>query len=191
MNLLMIAPLRDSRGHLRYFIGAQVDVSGLAKECTELEGLQQMLADQEDGGAEDDKKDEFQELSEMFNLAELDIVKKYGGRMHRKHVEGSEDANASWHRPRLLLKDEQPVSNTEEKPVDPAKLVHGRLSGVYTHVCLLSPLQPPSVSWMLAHPQSNCTESQPSIFLSGPTPPCGSSSHLLLSAFPVSSNHPL
>lgn len=134
MNLLMTAPLRDSRGNLRYFIGAQVDVSGLAKECTELDALQQMLADQEEGDSESDKKDEFQELSEMFNQAELDIVKRTGGRMHRKHVEGSEDANAAWHRPRLLLKDEQPMSGSEEKPADPARTVHGRLSGVYTNV---------------------------------------------------------
>ncbi|KAK3359781.1 hypothetical protein B0T25DRAFT_109581 [Lasiosphaeria hispida] len=32
-NLLMCAPLLDSRGMIRYMIGAQADVSGLAKDC--------------------------------------------------------------------------------------------------------------------------------------------------------------
>ena len=41
MNLLMTAPLLDSKGTTRYFIGAQVDVSGLCKEGTDLPGLQQ------------------------------------------------------------------------------------------------------------------------------------------------------
>ena len=49
MNLLMTAPLCDSRGKIRYFIGAQVDVSGLVKECTELESLQRLLEMQERG----------------------------------------------------------------------------------------------------------------------------------------------
>ena len=136
MNLLMMAPLRDSRGALRYFIGAQVDVSGLAKECTDLEGLQRMLSnDTEDDDPDKEKKDEFQELSEMFNLAELDTVKKSGGRMHREHVDDNDDSGSGWHRPRLLLKDEH--GNNEEKPIDyRAKWVHGRLSGVYTHVSI-------------------------------------------------------
>ena len=130
----MIAPLRDSRGNLRYFIGAQVDISGLAKDSTDLEGLQRMLTKQDESDAESDRKDEFQELSEMFNLAELDIVKKHGGRMHREHVEGSEDTNASWHRPRLLLKDEQAGDGEASRQVEPSKMVHGKLSGVYSHV---------------------------------------------------------
>ncbi len=43
MNLLMMAPLSDSRGVIRYFIGAQVDVSGLVKECSDLESLQRLV----------------------------------------------------------------------------------------------------------------------------------------------------
>ena len=139
LNLLMVAPLRDSRGHLRYYIGAQVDVSGLAKDCTDLPALQRMLGNREQSPEEEEEKDEFQELSEMFNLAELDIVRKTGGRMHREHVEEADDSNASWHRPRLLLKDENasPGEREQEPPIEqPAKTVHGRLSGVYTHVSL-------------------------------------------------------
>ena len=133
-----MAPLRDSRGKLRYYIGAQVDVSGLAKEATDLEGLQRMLADESEGGqSPKNEKDELQMLSEMFNLAELDIVKKNGGRMHREHVTETNGANASWNRPRLLLKDqysEDDVNGPEQQPVQQPNPVHGRLTGVYSHV---------------------------------------------------------
>lgn len=131
----MIAPLRDSRGRLRYYIGAQVDVSGLAKECTDLDGLQRMLSKRDEDEDEEEKKDDFQELSEMFNLAELDIVKKHGGRLHREHVQEAEDTNASWHRPRLLLKEPSNDGKLQlEEGEAPAKTIHGKLSGVYTHV---------------------------------------------------------
>lgn len=43
MNLLMVAPLYDSRGVVRYCIGAQVDVSGLVKECAGLESLYRLM----------------------------------------------------------------------------------------------------------------------------------------------------
>lgn len=136
MNLLMIAPLRDSRGVMRYFIGAQVDVSGLAKECTDLEALQGILADKEESTEEETRKDEFQELSEMFNLAELDIVRRYGGRMHREHVEDNDDSSASWHRPRLLLINPSPEGQDRDhnKRQDQPTRGHGKLSGVYQHV---------------------------------------------------------
>ena len=69
VNLLMIAPLCDSRGQIRYHIGAQVDVSGLVKDCTDLESFQQLVMGPGDRqGLElndnDDtpKKDEFQEV---------------------------------------------------------------------------------------------------------------------------------
>lgn len=141
MNLLMVAPLRDSRGNLRYYIGAQVDVTGLAKECTNLEALPRMLGAQtevkEDGHVL--KKDEFQELSEMFNLAELDIVRKYGGRMHREQIEEKDDSAAAWHRPRLLLQEYS--TDDVETMVMPNEIsrppVHGKLSGVYQNVRLL------------------------------------------------------
>lgn len=44
MNLLMVAPLYDSRGKVRYHIGAQVDVSGLVKESAGLDSLERLVA---------------------------------------------------------------------------------------------------------------------------------------------------
>jgi len=139
MNLLMIAPLLDSRGILRYFIGAQVDVSGLVKDCTDLEALQRMLEKQEDDDqqaqAEEQKKDEFQELSEMMNMAELETVRRYGGHMHREQVDDRDDISVRGdkyqHRPRLLIKD---PSSELYKQLPVSAKANGRLEGVYQNV---------------------------------------------------------
>ncbi|KAL6705869.1 hypothetical protein ACN47E_006329 [Coniothyrium glycines] len=137
MNLLMTAPLLDSRGNLRYFIGAQIDISGLVKDGTDLDAFRRMLDQQEGIVAEDEHKDEFQILSEMFNHAELDTVRKHGGSMHREHLEDQDDASTRDHRPRLLLQDESAFDvNRAEKP---APKPDGRLSGPYKHYLIVRP----------------------------------------------------
>lgn len=127
MNLLMIAPLCDSRGVVRYFIGAQVDVSGLVKDCSEMESLQRLLDLQSRGEKIPDhqkpnaeKNDELRELGEMLNQNELDTIRRYGGRMHNdvdyeddSHSHNDEGSIASG-QPRLLLKD----PNTLTPPID-------------------------------------------------------------------------
>ncbi|KAF1838574.1 hypothetical protein BDW02DRAFT_488716 [Decorospora gaudefroyi] len=136
MNLLMMAPLLDSRGTLRYFIGAQVDISGLVKDATDLEAFRRML-DQEEGRAEKvQPKDEFQALSEMFNNTELDIVRKFGGNMHKEHLEEQDDASI-YHKPRLLIQDQSTfdVDRAENPPPKP----DGRLSGPYKHYLVVRP----------------------------------------------------
>lgn len=141
MNLLMVAPLCDSRGKIRYFIGAQVDVSGMVKQCTDLESLQRLVVEQqsrqkgETPGRGEEKKDEFQQLSEMFNTGELETVRRWGGRMHRELQDDEDDngsvLNAGLHKPRLLLKDPSPDLN---KTAEMSGRGNGRLSGVYQHV---------------------------------------------------------
>ncbi len=139
----MIAPLCDSRGKIRYFIGAQVDVSGLAKDCTDMETLQQ-LVDQEqvlesnglngrDQHPPQDVKDDFQELSEMLNMAELETVRKHGGRMHREYQDDDADSRQGPHMPRLLLQD--PNTAAENQAFDEGGRQSGRLSGIYQNVC--------------------------------------------------------
>lgn len=142
MNLLMTAPLMDSRGKIRYYIGAQVDVSGLIKDCSEMEGLVHLLekeqAEREGQEVEEEHKDEFQELSEMFNGAELDTVRKFGGRMHKEYVDDSD--RESIHRPRLLLKDpsqeevEKKRSMSSEGSSALKERLNGKLEGVYQNV---------------------------------------------------------
>lgn len=137
MNLLMIAPLFDSRGKLRYFIGAQVDVSGLVKECTGLDALQTLLARQEaiangEEPEEKEKKDEFQELSEMLNTSELDTVRKFGGRMHKEQVEET-DEGYGMHQRRLLLKEPSPDLGKSAGGFNLSRF-NGKLEGIYQNV---------------------------------------------------------
>ncbi len=136
MNLLMQAPLLDSRGNLRYFIGAQIDVSGLVKEATDLDAFQQLLDEEEGVTPQLEAKDEFQELCEMFNHSELDAVRKFGGNMHRDHLEDQDGKSIGVQRPRLLIQDQSTFDlETAEKP--PPK-PEGRLAGPYKHVILTS-----------------------------------------------------
>lgn len=150
MNLLMIAPLMDSRGNIRYFIGAQVDVSGLIKDCSEMEGLARVVekeqeskyANQDDEEEEGHHKDEFQELSEMFNGSELDTVRRFGGRMHKEYVDDS-DRESIRNAPRLVLKDHSQDILDQEKRSMPASAastikerLNGKLEGVYQHVSI-------------------------------------------------------
>lgn len=142
MNMLMIAPLCDSHGKIRYFIGAQVDVSGLVKDCTDLESLQQLLIREQnehndnDGSnivGQQEPKDDFQDLSEMLNMAELETVRKYGGRMHREYQDEESDTSRTGapHMPRLLL--QEPM--TDGNPgYEQASRQSGRLSGIYQNV---------------------------------------------------------
>lgn len=130
----MIAPLSDSRGVVRYHIGAQVDVSGLVKDATEMESLQKLLdmrARGEDPPLPEkpnpEKNDELRELSEMLNQGELATIKRHGGKMHRQVVEEDMESVTSSQQPRLLLKDPDTLTT-------PATSVNGRLNGIYQHV---------------------------------------------------------
>ncbi|KAI1079268.1 hypothetical protein F5B20DRAFT_171054 [Whalleya microplaca] len=154
MNLLMVAPLYDSRGVVRYHIGAQVDVSGLAKECAGLESLERLVGiegerdklgsqEGEDSGARDNAiKDEFRELAQMFNPHELKTVRKSGGLMLHAHQEETVDAEgrANWHKPRLLIKDDAALDRPDSSTMlQISASSGGRLSGVYEHYLLVRP----------------------------------------------------
>jgi PAS domain-containing protein len=145
INLLMTAPLFDSQGTLRYFIGAQVDVSGLLKEMTGMKAFADMLERkaQEKKTGQEDEQDEFQSLSEMFNNTELDTVRQFGGSMHREQID-DERQNTTTHRPRLVLND--PSSEHLDRPPkshnSPSShrlAENGKLQGVYQHYLLIRP----------------------------------------------------
>lgn len=150
MNLLMVAPLFDSKGVLRYFIGAQIDVSGLLKECIGLDSMADLVARDEDPELASDmdaaaQKNEFQSLSEMFNLGELDTVRRHGGGMHSEKVDESDRESVASHRPRLLLRDQSREAFVPAA-ITPAAIpgasssgsidttLNGKLEGVYQHV---------------------------------------------------------
>jgi hypothetical protein len=162
MNLLMVAPLRDSRGNVRYFIGAQVDVSGLVKECTGLESLKRLAGEfgHENGVDVDqttelrkeaaEKKGEFQELSEMLNMHELDIVRRWGGRMHKEYQEEVQENHGNggnWCKPRVLIHDLSPDAGLDPQSV---MRTSGKLSGIYENYLLVRPY--PSLKILFASP---------------------------------------
>jgi hypothetical protein len=178
MNLLMVAPMCDSRGKIRYFIGAQADVSGLVKECSDMESLARLVVSSDhqtesdtnnygaDGakGSEDvldgeereqgPEVDEFRELSEMLNLQELNTVRKYGGNMHREPKDEVADNNGNgngafnWNKPRLLIHELSPDGNSNFGPFGMRS--SGKLSGVYQNYLLVRPY--PSLRILFASP---------------------------------------
>jgi hypothetical protein len=170
MNLLMVAPLLDSRGNVRYFIGAQVDVTGLCKEGSDLDALRRVLdakskrhgaeakeAANDDAAPDPDGSDEFQELSEMFNVTEIDLVRRCGGRMHGDRVDPGDDSHPTMQRPRLLLKD---TSNPYKDRIfrDPS-LANGKLGGIYQNVSFSLSFSPsPATSFPRVKPQTNTKE---------------------------------
>ena len=154
MNLLMTAPLMDSRGNVRYYIGAQVDVSNLVKECSNLDGLMRIVEKEQDheGAKEEEeasRKDEFQELTEMFNSAELETVRRNGGRMHKEYADDTDTESVSQGRRRVVLKDasaeilEKHGGSSAAASMPPAvkEKVNGKLEGVYQNVSNLPALQ--------------------------------------------------
>ena len=85
INLLLIAPLHDDKGKLKYFIGAQVDVTGLVEDGRALDAFERYLAlrqlEKENNSTSDPESKKKQkalkklrELSEMFDLEESAVV---------------------------------------------------------------------------------------------------------------------
>ncbi|KUJ21130.1 uncharacterized protein LY89DRAFT_577243 [Mollisia scopiformis] len=155
MNLLMCAPLCDSRGTIRYFIGAQVDVSGLVKECSDMESLKRLVIMSEEAKADTNTdfgkpaKDEFQELSEMLNLQELDTVRRWGGRMHKEsqELDAETHAGGNWAKSRVLITSGSPDGSKDFSSLSRGS---GRLSGIYENYLLIRPY--PSLRILFASP---------------------------------------
>lgn len=86
MNLLQCAPLCDSKGRVKYVIGAQIDVSGLALDGAQMESLMELQSgylnpDEESVAsmATPPYKDEFRQMCELFSPKELSAVQEHGG----------------------------------------------------------------------------------------------------------------
>jgi hypothetical protein len=150
MNLLMMAPLTDSRGTIRYFIGGQVDVSGLVKDFSSLPSFRTLTTLQMDGAEipkhhtpSAAKNDELRELAEMLNQAELSTIRTFGGKMHRETDDNDHENGRGEQVPRLLLRDPRTMT-------PPPGGISGMLSGVYQHYLLVRPY--PSLRILFASP---------------------------------------
>lgn len=81
----MCVPLRDQSGKVRYYLGAQLDITDLVNDCTGLETLKRLvqrhgdhrnLVKNSDDPVESLRQDEFEQLSETFNPQELEKLMK-------------------------------------------------------------------------------------------------------------------
>jgi len=145
-NLLMMAPLLDNRGRVKYYIGAQVDVSGLVKDGLGLESFERHLADERKTQQESEKKTNsyeahtresrvlgaeralktLKELSEMFSLEESNTVQSHSRsnsftRESREQQTVSSPRDRPRHRigaggRRVLLDGERSDSDEAEEP---------------------------------------------------------------------------
>lgn len=156
LNLLMFAPLHDSQGVIRYFIGAQIDISGLVKDCTSLEAFRELnerKSNEEETGddANAELKDGLRGMVELFNEQEVDEVRKHAGTFHND-LYGIDDQSEvesmiSAARTRLILDDTTDGLTTGDIPYDingssdatTSNNTVGQLKGVYKHYLLVRP----------------------------------------------------
>jgi hypothetical protein len=93
----MCVPLRDQSGKVRYYLGAQLDITDLVNDCTGLASLKKLIHRQnENQGLVNNsdvpseslqEDDEFEQLSQTFNPQELEQLLALRQRQHLKNEE--------------------------------------------------------------------------------------------------------
>lgn len=161
MNLLMHAPLCDKSGNVRYYLGAQVDVSNVFKDGVGLHSLQRVIEQQNSRSghksgpqaSNGETKTNFQQLSEMFDTEELRTVQDWNKRtIHTPTSDTPDPTSAKLRRPAMVLRNTsfEPMSihagiNLEPKP-----------SGFYAHYMLVRPY--PNLRILFAAPSLRVPE---------------------------------
>ncbi|MCJ1392613.1 hypothetical protein MMC18_005483 [Xylographa bjoerkii] len=157
LNLLMHAPLYDRAGKLRYFMGAQIDVSNVIDESPELETLQRVMIQTEGSAGSrelrkdvDDGKNEFQQFIETLDMDELEDVRAWEDRM--LHESTTDDRTSNEKKPRRpglprnhhseILKNGLPVEQN-----------FGASIGMYNNYMLVRPF--PSLRILFTSPSLN------------------------------------
>ena len=93
----MCVPLRDQSGKVRYYLGAQLDITSLVNDCTGLPSLNKIVERDNDHRSQVKKGDnpteilpcdEFEQLSEAFNPQELDRLVSLRQRRQLQSEEG-------------------------------------------------------------------------------------------------------
>lgn len=134
MNLLMIAPLYDNKGQVRYFLGCQVDVSPLIEGGRGLESFSHLLAqdrsDSRFGGRNKDPKHLLGELGQVLTQNEADIVKSRSRSYSEESRPSSAQLRTREPRRRLGVDDSSDRGFWPHPNLGPS----GRLPGVYQNV---------------------------------------------------------
>ena len=147
MNLLLIAPLYDNKGNVRYFLGAQVDVTHLIEGGKGVETFERLLAndraEERYRGRSNRKPTQvLRELGQMMNDDELDAVNTVRQRSQSR----SSTPAASSRNPAAPARHARKVfgmDDSQERGLWPHPSLgpSGRLPGVYQNVSLVvSPL---------------------------------------------------
>lgn len=95
MNLLLIAPLYDNKGTVRYFIGAQIDINGLIENGRGLDSFERLLAQDRQEARYGDRQPAktpqaaLAELSNMLNDIDMEIVRHSGREMGERRMSGA------------------------------------------------------------------------------------------------------
>ncbi|KAI4722418.1 hypothetical protein E4T48_01399 [Aureobasidium sp. EXF-10727] len=144
MNLLMIAPLYDNKGNVRYFLGCQIDVTHLIEGGKGIESFEKLLAndraEERYRGRSGRKPTQvLGELGQMMNDDELDAVNTRQRSQSRSStpVTSSRNPAAASRHPRKVLG----MHDTLERGLWPHPSLgpSGRLPGVYQNYLLVRP----------------------------------------------------
>ncbi|KAL8926487.1 MAG: hypothetical protein Q9172_001790 [Xanthocarpia lactea] len=161
MNLVMTAPLYDNKGVVRYFIGAQVDISGLVEEGRGLDSFERYLTESRTRRNSDQSSSANQkhmkvlsEFSQMLSEDEISVLHGQG-RSRESSVNGSEhgssrntrqtlspprrDPNARHPRRVLGNEDEDEQEMDRNAWAFTSLGPSGKLPGVYQNYLLLRP----------------------------------------------------
>ncbi|EWC46465.1 hypothetical protein DRE_04188 [Drechslerella stenobrocha 248] len=175
INLCMVAPLLDAKGQVRYFIGAQVDVTALTRDAIGLEGFRRLTSGQrKQSEALGDDLDldldsvrprhvEFKQLCELFSAEEIENVREAGGQLHKDHeipaspregeleFESQDDGSSSIGRTSILPPSELDRGGDVQVLLKPKPDIwSSSLQGIYRNYILVRPY--PSLRILFASP---------------------------------------
>jgi hypothetical protein len=168
MNVLMIAPLHDNKGNVKYHIGAQVDASGLIEGGKGLDGFEKYLSHEQaksnhrgrssgkepvpsqEGVSSKEAKEKalekLGELSEMFDLEENAIVAQRSRSNSRERRSEDEESTGSGRSRRVFAEptgsesDDEGVGEKEQAAWTLSQTrLSGKLPGVYQSYFLMRP----------------------------------------------------
>ncbi|EME48794.1 hypothetical protein DOTSEDRAFT_40078 [Dothistroma septosporum NZE10] len=150
MNLLMLAPMYDNKGTVRYFLGCQIDVSQLLQGGRGLESFAQLLAQDRIRSSYGDNqhrspKQVLSDLGQFLTEDEADIVKDRVAPPGSVIPQTPESVASSVGPRRAGTRSKRVVLGTDEPAKDAqlwpsATLGHsGRLPGVYQSYLLVRP----------------------------------------------------
>ncbi|CAO1604945.1 hypothetical protein XANCAGTX0491_008485 [Xanthoria calcicola] len=161
MNLVMTAPLYDNKGVVRYYIGAQVDISGLVEEGRGLDSFERYLAESRRNRNSDQSSYSNQKhmrlLSEFSQMLSADESSVFHGQGHSREgsvndsehgssrstrgtqQQGRRDPNARQRRRVLGSEDEDEQEKERNAWAFTSLGPSGKLPGVYQNYLLLRP----------------------------------------------------